>query len=292
LIDFAIEEKRKKMKRFWGYRALSLLVLIAMVLALVTACGSESEEEQVAVSKSKVDQILEAGVLKVGLDIFVPWAFKDKDGNLVGFEVDVANKLAQDMGVDVEFMVTEWSGIIPALLTNKFDVVIGGMGITTERALKVNFSIPYEYSGMDFVVNTKMLPGITSVEELNRDDIIIATRLGTTAAEAAARVAPNATLHLFDTDEAIIQDVLNGNAHAAMESAPSPAFWAYDYPDAVYQPLGGELFTKEPCAFVVQRGDPDTVFFFNAWITENEQWLIERDHYWYKTREWEPLLGE
>jgi polar amino acid transport system substrate-binding protein len=278
-------------KRFCSFRVLTFVVLIAMVLALVTACAGGAGE-QAAAQKSLVDQILERGVLKVGLDIFIPWAFKDKDGNLVGFEVDVATKLAEDMGVKVEFVPTEWSGIIPALLTSKFDVIIGGMGITAERALKVNFSNPYEYSGMDFVVSKNMLPGITSVEELNREDVIIATRLGTTAAQAAAKFAPKATLHLFDTDEAIIQDVLNGNAHAAMESAPSPAFWAFDYPDAVYQPLGGELFTKEPCAFVVNKGDPDTVFFFNAWITENEEWLQEKSHYWYGTKEWEYLLGQ
>jgi polar amino acid transport system substrate-binding protein len=240
---------------------------------------------------SQVEEILKRGVLKVGLDIFVPWAFKDKDGNLVGFEVDVAKKLAEDMGVEVEFVPTEWSGIIPALLTGKFDVIIGGMGITTERALKVNFSIPYEYSGMDVVVNQEMLPGVTSLEELNSEDIIIAVRLGATPVAAAEKFTPNAQLHQFDTDEAVIQDVLNGNAHAAFSSAPKPAFWAADYPDVLYRPLGGELFTHEPNAFAVRKGDPDTLFFFNSWIRQNEDWLKERADYWYGTKDWEHLLG-
>jgi polar amino acid transport system substrate-binding protein len=222
----------------------------------------------------------------------VPWSFKDKDGNMVGFEVDVATKLAEDMGVDVEFVPTEWSGIIPALLTGKFDVIIGGMGITTERALKVNYSVPYEVTGMDCVVSREMLPGADSLEDLNKEDVIIAVRMGGTPTNAAKKFTPKAQLHQFDSDEAVIQDVLNGNAHAAFSSSPKPAYWAVDYADKVYQPLGGDLFTYEPCAFVVPKGDPDTIFFYNAWITTNRDWLEEKSDYWYGTKDWEYLLPE
>jgi len=280
------------MKRGFGFTRLVMLVICILgVLALATACAGEPEEEAAA-PKSKVDEILERGTLKVGLDIFVPWAFKDKDGNLVGFEVDVATKLAEDMGVEAEFVPTEWSGIIPSLLTDKFDVIIGGMGTTTERALKGNFSEPYEWSGMDVVVNKSMLDGVTSLEELNNSDVIIAVRLGATPAAAAAKFTPNAELHQFDTDEAVIQDVLNGNAHAAFSSSPTPAFWAADYPDVLYRPLGGVLFTKEPSGFAVNKGDPDTLFYFTTWISKHGDWLQDRSDYWYGTKDWEYLLGD
>ncbi len=272
------------------FRTLVVLIVILSVLGPLTACSKDSDDT--AAKESLVDEILKRGTLKVGLDIFVPWAFKDKDGNLVGFEVDVANKLAEDMGVEVEFVPTEWSGIIPALLTGKFDVIIGGMGTTTERSLKVNFSVPYEYSGMDCVVNKNMLPGVTSLEELNNEDIVIAVRLGATPVAAAEKFTPKAQLHQFDTDEAVIQDVLNGNAHAAFSSSPTPAFWAADYPDVLYRPLGGVLFTKEPSGFAVRKGDPDTMFFFNTWIMKNEDWLQDRSDYWYGTKDWENLLGD
>ncbi len=108
------------------------------------------------------------------------------------------------MGVEVEFVPTEWSGIIPALLTGKFDVIIGGMGVTAERALKVNFSAPYEWSGIDVVVNKNMLPGLTNLDALNSEDVVIAVRLGATPVEAARRHAPKAQLRQFDTDEAVI----------------------------------------------------------------------------------------
>ena len=97
-----------------------------------------------AAEKSALDQALERGVLRVGFDTFVPWAMKDKNGEYIGFEIDVARRLADDMGVQAEFVPTKWSGIIPALLTGKFDIIIGGMGIQPARNIKVNFSNPYE----------------------------------------------------------------------------------------------------------------------------------------------------
>ena len=68
---------------------------------------------------------MKRGVLRVGMSAFIPWAMQDKSGNFVGFEIDVANRVAQDMGVEAEFIPTKWSGIIPALLTGKFDIIRG-----------------------------------------------------------------------------------------------------------------------------------------------------------------------
>jgi polar amino acid transport system substrate-binding protein len=274
------------------FKVLLALIMVVGLVGLLATCAQAPEEEAEVVKEIMIDRIMKRGVLKVGLDIFVPWSFKDKDGNMVGFEVDVATKLAEDMGVDVEFVPTEWSGIIPALLTGKFDVIIGGMGITTERALKVNYSVPYEVTGMDCVASREMLPGADSLEDLNKEDVIIAVRMGGTPTNAAKRFTPKAELHQFDSDEAVIQDVLNGNAHAAFSSSPKPAYWAVDYADKVYQPLDGDLFTYEPCAFVVPKGDPDTIFFYNAWITTNRDWLEEKSDYWYGTKDWEYLLPE
>ncbi len=142
------------------------------------------------------------------------------------------------------------------------------------------------------MVNKELLPNVTSVADLNKEDVVIAVHLGTTAATAAEKFAPKAQLHKFDTDEAVIQDVLNGNAAAAISSSPTPAFWIADYPDALYRPLGGKYLTNEPSGFAVRKGDPDTVLFFNTWITNNQDWLKERADYWYGTKEWKPLLAE
>ena len=120
------------------------LVLALVVLAAMAVPAGAGELQQQLTGESTLEQILQRGVLKVGMDTFVPWAMKDKNGELIGFEIDVATRLAEDMGVKVQFVPTQWDGIISALQTGKFDVVIGGMGIVPKRNIKVNFSIPYD----------------------------------------------------------------------------------------------------------------------------------------------------
>ncbi|MHB1319475.1 MAG: transporter substrate-binding domain-containing protein [Anaerolineae bacterium] len=273
------------------YGIIFSLLVLGTLLGALAGCGQQAGQEQAAAG-SLVDDVLKAGKLRVGLDFFVPWVAKDKEGNLIGFEVDVATKVAEDMGVEVEFVPTEWSGIIPALLTGKFDVIIGSMSITAERALKVNFSDAYSWSGIDVVVNKSMLPDVAGIEDLNKSDVIIAVRLGATPAQAAEKYCPNAELHQFDTDEAVLQDVLNGNAHAGFSSSPTPGFWAAEYPDVLYRPLGGDMLMMQPAGFALRKGDPDALAFFNAWILVNQDWLKEREAYWFGTKDWESLLGE
>jgi polar amino acid transport system substrate-binding protein len=234
---------------------------------------------------------LKRGVLKVGMSTFVPWAMKDKTGGLIGFEIDVATRLAHDMGVDVEFIPTKWAGIIPALQTGKFDIIIGGMGIRPERNIKVNFSIPYDTTGMDIIAHRELAKGFTSLKDFNKPDVVIAARLGSTAVTAAKKYMPKAQLRLFDDESQAYQELVNGNAHAVVGSAPRPAYEALKYSERLFLPLTG-TFTREPIGFAVRKGDPDTLNFLDNWIrvAEAEGWLQERKHYWFETREWEHLM--
>jgi len=161
----------------------------SLILGLAGTAKAQSVQQQL-VEQSTVEQVIKRGILKVGMSTFVPWAMKDKTGKLIGFEIDVATQLAEDMGVKVEFVPTKWAGIIPALLTGKFDVIIGGMSIRPDRNLKVNFSIPYDFAGQSIVANKKLAAGFTSLEDFNRPDVVITARLGATSADAANRFLP------------------------------------------------------------------------------------------------------
>ncbi len=92
-----------------------LLAAACVATAAIPAAAGKAQQELVA--DSTLEQALRRGVLRVGMSTFVPWAMKDKTGELVGFEIDVARRLAADMGIKVEFVPTKWSGIVPALLT-------------------------------------------------------------------------------------------------------------------------------------------------------------------------------
>ena len=264
-------------------------LITTLLLTAVPVMAGKLQKQLVA--ESTIDQVMRRGVLRVGMDTFLPWAMKDKKGELVGFEIDVARRLAADMGVKVEFVPTKWAGIIPALLTGKFDVVIGGMGIQTKRALKVNFSIPYDYSGMAIVAHKKKAAGFSTLADFNTKNVEIACKLGTTAVAAVKKYIPNAKLRLFDDEAQAYQELRNGNVAAVVGSSPRPAYEAIQYPETMFLPLKSD-FTKEPIGFAVRKGDFDTLTFFNNWITivSHEGWLEERHHYWFGTKEWAHLV--
>ncbi|AGF77628.1 amino acid ABC transporter substrate-binding protein, PAAT family [Desulfocapsa sulfexigens DSM 10523] len=277
------------MKTFNGKVLVTICLITALIMTAIPVMAGKMQNQLIA--ESTIDQVMRRGVLRVGMDTFLPWAMKDKSGELVGFEIDVARRLASDMGVKVEFVPTKWAGIIPALLTGKFDVVIGGMGIQTKRALKVNFTIPYDYSGMAIVAHKEKAAGFASLEDFNNADVEIACKLGTTAVTAVKKYIPNAKLRLFDDEAQAYQELRNGNVHAVVGSAPRPAYEAIKYPETMFLPLESN-FTREPIGFAVRKGDFDTISFFNNWITivSHEGWLEERHHYWFGTKEWAHLV--
>ena len=238
-----------------------------------------------------IETVLKRGVLRVGMSTFVPWAMKDKSGKLIGFEIDVATRLAEDMGVNVEFIPTQWSGIIPALLTGKFDIIIGGMGIRPDRNLKVNFSIPYDHTGMSMVAHKKKAAGFNRIEDFNNKEVLIAARMGTTAEQAAKKYMPNASLRLFENESQALQELNLGRVHAVVASAPMPVFHALKHSDKLFVPIK-ENFTKEPIGFAIPKGDYDALNFFNNWITNMhaQGFLKEKKAYWFESKKWESLV--
>ncbi len=276
--------------RKFGFLGLLTALLATGVFAADFAAADEVRRQ--LAEESTLEQIMKRGVLRVGMSTFVPWAMQDKNGNLIGFEIDVATRLAQDMGVKVEFIPTKWSGIVPALLTGKFDVVIGGMGIRPDRNLKVNFSIPYDYSGQAIMAHKELAKGFDELADFDKPEVSVAARIGTTAAAAAKKYMPKANLKLFDDESQAVQELLNGRVHAMVASAPLPAEMAIKNPDKLFLPVEG-TFTKEPNGFAIRKSDVDTLNYFDNWIrfVESEGWLQERKDYWFGTRDWESRIN-
>lgn len=268
------------------------LITLIMILGVshVTLADSAGTRQSLA-KESTLETIVQRGAIRVGFDTFKPWAMKDKTGKFIGFEIDVARKLAEDMGVKIQLVPTQWSGIIPALQTGKFDIIIGGMGVTPQRNLKVNFSIPYEFSGMSIVANKKKAQGFSSLSDFNKPEVTVTVRLGTTAHVAAKNFLPKATLKVFSEESQTIQELLNGRAHALVASNPLPRSLANEYAEKLFLPLKDD-FTRESIAFAVRKSDMDFLNFLNNWIRVNfdSGWLQNRYDYWFKTNEWEGLI--
>jgi polar amino acid transport system substrate-binding protein len=267
--------------------------LLAAALAGATLGGVTASLPAVAQEPSLIETVSERGVLRVGVGNFVPWVFRSKTGDIIGFEVDVATKLAEDMGVEVEFVPTVWDGMIPALLAGNFDVIISGMSLRPDRMLRVNFSIPYASSGNMIGASVERMPGETTLEAFNNRDVTIAAVRGSTSASAVQAELPEARLIQFDAEADVVQEVLNGNADAYVASAPKPGTDAAEFPDQIYLPIR-ETFRGTMEAFAVRKGDPDALNYFNNWILLNEAngFLEERWQYWFTTRDWADQLPE
>ena len=265
------------------------LLICLLITAFGAGIGVAGELQQKLTAESTLEKIIRKGVLRVGMDIFVPWAMKDKKGELIGFEIDVARQLAKDMGVKIEFVPTKWSGIIPALITGKFDVIIGGMSVTPQRNLKINFTQPYYYSDQALLANKKLTQGF-KLDDFNSPQVTIAARLGSTAAIAAKQHFPKAVIRLFDDEPAAVQEVRNGKVHAMVSAQPLPAHTALDYPDTLVS--YDVTLAREPISFGVRKGDVDTLNFFNNWIEimRGKGWIQERHAYWFLTKDWQKLV--
>ena len=240
-----------------------------------------------------LDKINERGSLRVGMSTFVPWAMRNKQGDLVGFEIDVAKRLAEDSGWKVEFVPTAWDGIIPSLLSNKFDVIIGGMSITEARAQSVLFTEPYSHSGVQLAANKELAEGFSKISDFDSRRVKIAARRGAFTVQVARETFPKAKVLQFDDDAQAFQEVLNGNAHAVIASSPKPEHEAIKNADTLFIPFD-ERLSKGNEAFAVRLGETDKAEFFNEWIKARTEdgWLKERYEYWFSTLDWQDQIAQ
>ncbi|HAA36103.1 MAG TPA: amino acid ABC transporter substrate-binding protein [Gammaproteobacteria bacterium] len=261
------------------------VTFLGIALAPFTATAGDLQQQ--LTSESVIETITKRGKMKVGMSTFVPWAMRDKQGELIGFEIDVAKKVAADLGVEIEFVPTAWSGIIPALIAGNFDVIIGGMSVTPKRNMTINFTAPYAHSGMGIVANKELAGGLAWPDGYNSSKVTFTCRRGATSCTDTQKLFPKAKLRQFDDSSLVLQEVVNGNAHAVLTSFPKPTLWQAQNADVLFNP-SLEKLTEGNEAFGVRKGDPDALNVFSNWIMVNTSngWLQERWTYWFTTMDW------
>jgi polar amino acid transport system substrate-binding protein len=200
------------MKKVWVWSAAALLV--CGIIFSTTVFGADIN----LAKKSTLETILKRGELLVGMEAgYQPFEMQDEKGNIVGFDVDMAYEMGKAIFGEggekkVKLVNTAWEGIIPALMTNKFDIIMSGMTILQSRNLKVNFCEPYYYIGQCLLINKKDADKYKSYKDLNKKGVIITTKLGVTGAFTAEKLMPNAELRLFKTEGEGGLQVANGIA--------------------------------------------------------------------------------
>jgi polar amino acid transport system substrate-binding protein len=222
--------------------------------------------------KSTLETIIKRGQLLVGLEAgYQPFEMQDEKGNIVGFDVDMAYEMGKAIFGEggekkVKIINTAWEGIIPALMTGKFDIIMSGMTILQSRNLKVNFCEPYYYIGQCLLINKKDANKYKSYKDLNKKGVIVTSKLGVTGAFTAEKLMPNADLRLFKTESEGALQVANGVADAFIYDEPQVRVFAAKYKDTtvgIFDPI-----TYEPLAWAINKGDPDFLNWLNNFLRQ------------------------
>jgi polar amino acid transport system substrate-binding protein len=241
----------------------------------------------------ELQEVLNTGTLRVGITLYAPWAMRGNNGDLVGFEVDVARQLAADLGVRVELLPYDVERLVPALESNEIDVIAAGLTITPERALHVNFSAPYAESGMTLATHSQSTADVADIAALDSEAYTIAAVEGSVAVELAKRLWPRAQIAVLDSVDTATDAVLTGKVHGYLEDEPVPTFLALANPDVIDVPTARPLLASR-AGFAVNKGDPDFLAFLNAWIEarEADTWLPTTQNYWFKSLRWQEKLRD
>lgn len=145
-------------------KIISLMIVMTMTCGLFAGCGSEkasndagTESSSDTASGSSSDDLLSAikerGYITVAMEgTWAPWTYHDEDDNLVGFDVEVAKAVADELGVDVQYQEGEWDGLLAGVQSGRYDIMVNGVGYTEERAQAYTFSDPYCYNKTALIV--------------------------------------------------------------------------------------------------------------------------------------------
>jgi polar amino acid transport system substrate-binding protein len=187
-------------------RLFSLILAIVLIAAVVAGCGrntagtsGQNTPNQASQSSSagsgnagggskddSLERIKKAGKITIGIDdAFPPLEFRDDKNQLVGYDIDLSREAGKRLGVEVEWIPTDWNGVILALNSGKFDIIWSGLSMTAERAKEIDFSPAYLNEAQVVVVRAGD-DSIKGVEDLKGK--VVGTQLGSTSEEAAKKI--------------------------------------------------------------------------------------------------------
>lgn len=192
-----------------------------LCLTLLAGCGGEKKGDLLA-------QIQEKGEIVVAMEgTWAPWTYVNEDGDLVGYDVEVAQAVAEKLGVEANFVTGEWDGLLAGLDAGRYDIMANGVNITADRGEKYDFSVPYAYDRMAVIVKGDN-DSITKMEDLNGKQT--ANTISSTYAETARSYGAEVTG--VDDLAATFELLYSGRIDATLNAEVTYYDYMAQHPDA------------------------------------------------------------
>lgn len=244
-------------------KIISLMIVMTMTCGLFAGCGSDkasndagTESSSDTASDSSSDDLLSAikerGYITVAMEgTWAPWTYHDEDDNLVGFDVEVAKAVADELGVDVQYQEGEWDGLLAGVQSGRYDIMVNGVGYTEERAQAYTFSDPYCYNKTALIVrgdnedikSLEDLKGKTTCNSANSTYQLIAEEYGANVLDV-------------ETLDSTLEMVLAGTdrADATLNAEASFLDYMNAHPDANLKIVDYYPESEKVC-IIMQKGD-------------------------------------
>jgi len=224
------------------------VILTALLVATTVSAQSSGSPVLSRVAKTKT--------LRVGMSgSQAPFNMKNRDGEFIGMDVDLARLLANSIGVEMVIVDMPFAKLLPALEDGEVDIVMSGVTSTLERNTRVPFVGPYFVSGISILTKSDIIESIDSAEELTNGEWRIAAMKGSTSEDFAENMLKMPQMNATDTHAEAVKLLIEGKVDAVIADAPVCALSVLTNPDENLVTLT-EPLTVEPIGIALAPGDP------------------------------------
>ena len=247
-------------------RPVSLLMLAVMTLCMLLPAGCRAQ------SKTKLEEIQERGVLRVGTTgDYQPMSYLDPEtGKYVGFDTELAEDLADSLGVDIEYVETSWPTLMDDTLDGKFDLAICGVTITDARKEQALMSDGYLENGKTILCRAEDAYRYTSLEAINRPEVRVMVNPGGLNEQFARENLPDATLIIHDVNQEIPGLVASGEADIMITEIAEAGYYC-GQDERLAAPLIHEPFTHGQLGILMPKGSEDLLDYVNEFLAQEKE---------------------
>lgn len=258
------------------------MILVALLLLLLVPTLIQAQSE------TTLQRVVRTGELRVGTSgNQPPFTVKSKDGELIGYEIDLAGLLAEAMGVKVRFIERPFPELLPALAKKDVDIVMSGMTITPERNIKFGFVGPYIVSGKSILTRASKMNDLDELEKLNQPTVTVAVLKNSTSQRFAERFMPKAKLVTVMDHDAGVKMVLGAKVDLMVADFPVCALSMLRHPAADLAILD-EPLTIEPIGVALPADSFQMHNLINNYMTALQMTgiLEELEVQWFEGGDW------